>query len=69
LIIIKNKEYDEIIKDHFLIRHFLHNQESESLFAEIKGNIVPVIIEDKEYQQQNIDGNNKWKLIEYFDKW
>lgn len=64
----ESKSYDEIIKDHFLIRHFLHNQKDDSLFFEIKEYIVPVVIEDEEWKTQGIDSSNKRKLIEYFGK-
>jgi len=49
--IIKNKSYNEIIKDRFLIRHFLHNQTDDSLFSEVKEHLVPVIVLDKENEK------------------
>lgn len=66
--IIKNKSYNEIIKDRFLIRHFLHNQTDDSLFSEVKEHLVPVIVLDKENEKNGWDWNNKRKLIEYLEK-
>lgn len=66
--IVNQKDYDEIIHDHFLIWHFLRNQENDTLFSDIIKKIVPTIIEDKEWEEQKIDGSNKRKLIEYLEK-